>query len=408
MQMFDAYDRIRRGLEGYRSIYDQINDTVRSVNSSICGQINDTAWSGNIVNKWTGQFAYADTFLQSVNRNLFDHIDSFLIDQSLLVNGIKDIYRPEALARVDEMLANFQVGKSYQHQFLGLEQYLAEKRKRIADQVDSIKFDAFGSVYSQMESVQKSLASEASRLTSQLELVHKSLASEASKIASRVDELAPLLSAQSNWVRTVHIPSSLQDAHLFAGQVSSLFDKISDFYSSLPSEEEEEEGQEEERVGQAISLANERLAVVFVEKSPAATLRKIEELLNSLGSGGLRLPVGVRKYLVAILINLISSFIFAYSVDVYRSWSSAEPPKVSKIAKREVRNIQKQVAYLPCDIRVVIARELTVRRGPGSSTPAVGRLYAGDLVVRIKIRNRSWSLVEFKGENGEVVLQGWV
>jgi hypothetical protein len=372
--MYDHYDQIKGIAANYWSIYDQMDSALRTA---------------SLVEKFIN-YPKDLLLLSSQLDNYFparNIIDQLRIANGLLDSTFQNSYRPEALARVDEALARFQMDKGLNSQLLScLPESLVSQQKLLPHNLGVLNDS-----YSQLKAIQGSLASQ----------LHE--------VAYPMDKLAPLLSAQSNWARMVRLPSSIEEAGFFTHKAATLFNQISTFYFELDSlqgkfgEEDQEEPAE-----QAIALANERLSAAFSERSPGITLQKIGELLAALTSGTLSLSLPGKKYIVAILINIISSFIFTHSVDIYKAISYRESPQVSKEVRREARKIRKEVPFLPGNLRVVIAGPLVVRRGPGLAASVIGRLYAGDLVVRIKTRNRSWSLVEFQGEDGEVVLRGWV
>lgn len=129
--------------------------------------------------------------------------------------------------------------------------------------------------------------------------------------------------------------------------------------------------------------------------------------MEAIKSGAIRLAPKAMAILVTILLSVIANFIYD-AAKSYAITSRSDSPRVVKEVRREIKRIQREKAPFPADLRVVMAGELVVRRGPGQSMPAVGRLYAADLVWLVKTRNRSWSLVEFEDGEGEVVLRGWV
>ncbi|HEV2853302.1 MAG TPA: SH3 domain-containing protein [Thermoanaerobaculia bacterium] len=375
------YDELQRMMSLYKPIHDEM------------GSIAARLAKDQIAYKLTYQDSLAalnhlgDS--QTYVRNLSDQIR---MSTGNLVDAFQNAYRPEALARVDEMLAGFRFDTSIHSQFASAaaESLIDKQRFLTASQAIASSLAPLQDSYSRLSDLQRSLAAQYAGIT------------------SRLDELTPLLSAQSNWARTVHFPASLEEKRLFAAEAATLFDQISSLRSllgTLPSDEGDEE--EDRQAEQAIAVANERLASAFSEKSPTLTVRRIQDLLASALTGTFRLSPKATAVLLAILINLISNFLY----DTTKAFLLAEPktaPRVSKELKREVKKVRRTVSSLPGDLRVVVASELIVRQGPGQSTPAVGRLYGADLVWLIKARNRSWSLVEFQDEDGEVVLQGWV
>ena len=325
--------------------------------------------------------------------------DSFVLGRNLseiwstaglLADAFKNTYRPEALTRVDEMLGRSLAEANIHYQIPSIAESIIDKQRFFDPSPMGIASLA-------------SLTDSYSRLSE----LQKSLAAPASVFASRLDELTPLLSAQSTWARTAYFPASLDSKHLFVAEATNLFDQLSklqSLWASLPSSGDEEEAGQAE---QAIGVANERLAAAFSEKNPTLAVRKMQEFLASILSGSIHLPPKAIAALLVILLNLVSTFIY----DTTKSFllvKEGQAPRIATEVKREIRKIQREVGSLPRDLYVVTASELTVRQGPARSTPAVGRLYGADLVWLMSTRNRSWSLVEFQDEGGDVVLRGWV
>ena len=218
--------------------------------------------------------------------------------------------------------------------------------------------------------------------------------------------LTDLLSAQSTWAHTVQFPSSLEDKHLLFGETTKLIDQISTL-STRWNRSEEAPREKERTVEQEIGVVRERLAAAFSEKSPRVTVRKLQEFLASAVSGSIHLSPRAGAILLTILLNLISSLLF----DTTKSFlltRTKHAPRIAPEIRREIRKLQAEIPDLPADLRVVLARELTARRAPRKSSPAVGRLYGGDLVRLVNNRGRSWALVEFRDKDGEIVLRGWV
>jgi hypothetical protein len=308
----------------------------------------------------------------------------------LLTDTFKNTYRPEALTRVDEMLGRSLVEVNIRYQIPSVAESIIDKQRFFDPSPMGIASLA-------------SLTDSYSRLSE----FQKSLAAPFSIFSPRFDELTPLLSAQSTWARNADFPTSLESKYLVVAEATNLFDQLSklqSLWTSLPiAGDEEEAGQAE----QAIGIANERLAAAFSEKNPTLTVRRIQEFLASILSGSIHLPPKAIAALFVILLNLVSAFIY----DTTKSFllvKKGQAPRIATKVKREIRKIQRAVDSLPKDLYVVTASELTIRQGPARRTPAVGRLYGADLVWLISTRNQSWSLVEFQGEDGEVVLRGWV
>jgi hypothetical protein len=356
-------DQIRRMLEQYQSMH--------GLASSASEAIRQAQFQAS---------AYCDFNLAAQAREA-------LLGYGTLTNQLSNAYRYDALAQVDDMLEKVRLATPSTYQiYSGIAGDLGNReRLLVANQLAGLDFSSLQDSYSQLAELQKSVDAQ-----------------------SAWNDLSPLLSAQLQWARTAQIPSSLEQMSLFGTDARALVRQITELRStllSLPSDLEEEIDDEE--AGQAIALANERLADAFFEKTPARTLSQIQELLKAIKSGAIALAPGAAKVLLAILISVIGNFIY----DTAKSYVAAnvlKTPHVEKAVNQAVKRLQASGASFPLDMRVVIAGELLVRRGPRQSTPVVGRLYAADFVWLLKTRNRSWSLVEFHDDEGEVVLKGWV
>ncbi|MFY9820675.1 MAG: SH3 domain-containing protein [Thermoanaerobaculia bacterium] len=319
--------------------------------------------------------------------NLVAQAREALLGYSTLTNQFSSAYRYDALAQVDEMLEKVRLATPSPYQISsGIAGDLVNReRLLVANQLTGLNLPSLQDSYSQLAELQKIVAAQ-----------------------SAWNDLSPLLSAQLQWARTAQIPSSLEQMSLFGTDAMALVRQISELSSNLlllPSDLEEID---DEEAGQAIALANERLADAFFEKTPARTLGQIQELLKAIKSGAIALAPGATKVLLAILISVIGNFIY----DTAKSYVAANvlktPHHVEKAVNQAVKQLQSSGVTFPLDMRVVVAPELLVRRGPSQSTPVVGRLYAADIVWLLETRSRSWTLVEFHDNEGEVVLRGWV
>lgn len=192
------------------------------------------------------------------------------------------------------------------------------------------------------------------------------------------------------------------ESKVLIDQVWGLRSLLGPLASSLDEEEDYEEGEED-----VIALANERLAGAFFERSPRLTISKLQEFLDAIKSDTIRLAPKAKALVLAILIGVIANFIY----DASKSYVLARSPNAPRVVmevKREVKRMQGLTVSFPSETRVVMVGELIVRRGPAQSAPAIGRLYAADIVWLVKARTRSWSLIEFDDGEGEIVLRGWV
>jgi uncharacterized protein YgiM (DUF1202 family) len=79
---------------------------------------------------------------------------------------------------------------------------------------------------------------------------------------------------------------------------------------------------------------------------------------------------------------------------------------LAKQMKKEVKHIQIDDEFYN-HYRFVSARSLTVRSNNSTRSKYVGKLYFGYL-VRIIQKKKSWSLIEYRDKEGNIITQGWV
>jgi hypothetical protein len=367
-------DQIRRMLDQFNAIHDPTRSVLDSLRSAA-------------LPAQQAALASLEWDRSSAARDAFDSLE-----RTRLVDTFAGAYQPSSLAMMNDVLASFQDAR-YSSDHLAANIY--------KELVDNREYGVIG----QLGAANFTLQDSYSRLAD----LQKSVAEQLAGAIPRLEDFSPLLSAQSQWARTAQIPSSMEQMWLFATESRVLIDQVWDLRSflgplssSLDEEEVYEEGEEE-----VIAFANERLAGAFFERSPSLTISKIQEFLDAIKSDAIRLAPRAKALFLVILVGVISNFIYDASKS-YVLARSPDAPRVVKEVRREVKKMQRSVASFPPEARVVIAGELIVRRGPAQSTPAIGRLYAADIVWIVKTRARSWSLVEFDDGEGEIVLRGWV
>lgn len=80
---------------------------------------------------------------------------------------------------------------------------------------------------------------------------------------------------------------------------------------------------------------------------------------------------------------------------------------VDKQVHKEVKALVQIMDEIPQESRVVTATQLNVRTAPSTKARAIGRLYARDCVILLE-RRRSWSRVEYRNNDGQLIIAGWV
>jgi len=203
--------------------------------------------------------------------------------------------------------------------------------------------------------------------------------------------------AQEVWTRSVAIPFrdfeslSFNARDLLRKAVESLVD------ARVDDSEQPETGEDVAE----IEKARDRIATTFQSTDPEAVLRDLREFLAEARS---QKNTRWKPLLLALFVNLLSALIFQIGLTTWES--KASRPAITSI-RSTARAIQRS-GQISSPIRVVVAQSLIVRAGPGQRTRPVGRLYLGDVVTVLKVRNRSWALVEFRHQQEEIVVQGWV
>jgi hypothetical protein len=372
--MYDPYDDIRRAKDFYRNSYDEISRMAGAASLAQEDMLRNLKYGNQVA-------VAADAYL----RDSFNLIEQIKLASGAASDKFQNIGRPEILLRADEMLARIKLGLDVQMQ---LPEQLAELKYAV---------DARASQFDKFEMLAKSYSSAAdlqSKVSSQF------------AINFSAGALEPLFLAQSNWARTARVSFSAEEFSKFSFAAGSIFDHLAEISASLlvfgGIEEAEQEAED-----QAIQIANDRLASAFAERHPLGTMRLFTALLSQIKSGAIRLGPKALYCLMTIVLAVIGN-LTTDLVKINLLNNGMKAPHVTKVIREGVRKLQKEGVLVPGYARVVIVDELLVRSGPSQKNPAIGRLFAGDLVCLIDRRNRSWSLIEFKDRDDEVVLRGWV
>jgi len=103
--------------------------------------------------------------------------------------------------------------------------------------------------------------------------------------------------------------------------------------------------------------------------------------------------------LIFTIVNPITDFYIKESLNT-------EKREIEMKIKKHVLAATKGSATLD-SYRLVSRKSLDVRVNPSATSPALGRLYFGQVVVLIEKR-KNWSLVAWSDDENEVAVQGWV
>lgn len=218
------------------------------------------------------------------------------------------------------------------------------------------------------------------------------------------DAIREALAMQSAWVRK-SVLAPQRDFYRMAEEAGRL---LRDTMASLsavdlvPSEWTDEEDRESR---QQIEQARERISASFSSPNPQNVLRALSEFLDESKSKRTKYT----SIALSLLLNVVGGLLTAFMLQVMPLRTASQSSVVVvKEVKREAARIRKEGVAFPPEARVAIAAVLIVRSEPTRRSHAVGRLYSGDIVSVIKVRNRSWSLVEFSDQDEEIVVRGWV
>lgn len=107
-----------------------------------------------------------------------------------------------------------------------------------------------------------------------------------------------------------------------------------------------------------------------------------------------------------IIVGLIISIVNPIADFYVKEFFSAEKREVERKIKRHVLSATEDRATLN-SFRLVSRKFLDVRVNQSATSPALGRLYFGQVVVLIEKR-KDWSLVAWSDDDNEVAVQGWV
>jgi uncharacterized protein YgiM (DUF1202 family) len=207
---------------------------------------------------------------------------------------------------------------------------------------------------------------------------------------------------QAAWVRQVDVSQLRQNLEGIAALVKDAIDLYVEEVDSDGRGEAPVVGEDE--VNSALGVIRERISPVLAKPELPGLMRVIRDLMGALKSGFLKLKPGAQFLLANLLIEILGAIVSPLVIPAPEN----EPPHISKEVRAEVRRLQRTRTEFPSNIRVVLASKLNVRKGPGIKNVLVGQLYAGDVVTTEMRHARSWSLIEYRDSDGEVIVRGWV
>ena len=122
----------------------------------------------------------------------------------------------------------------------------------------------------------------------------------------------------------------------------------------------------------------------------------------------------LRTFVKVFLMPLLSAFILIFFTPQFHNISSIYFP----INKKEVvKRVETRVLQLTDDdgldknilndYRIITARALNVRAKNKRNSRIIGKFYIGNVVKVIK-KKKNWTLIEWKNNDDEILIQGWV
>jgi len=110
--------------------------------------------------------------------------------------------------------------------------------------------------------------------------------------------------------------------------------------------------------------------------------------------------------LVPIFLSIIMLFVTPHLENIQKNLFSKNKTAATKFIEREIPKTlpDNNILY---DFRFVTASILNVRSRNCQRSDLIGKLYFGS-VVRIIQRNKNWTLVEWRHQDNDLLIQGWV
>ena len=146
----------------------------------------------------------------------------------------------------------------------------------------------------------------------------------------------------------------------------------------------------------------QRIIESYLETAPTADKSSFEITINNILSNIAKQHPIIIKFVVHILLVLFLNFVSGnyFSPPVHIDYAL-----LSKQLKKEIKVGIDHEFYR--HYRFVSAPSLTVWSKNSTQSRYVGKLYFGYL-VRVVQKKKHWSLIEYRGKEGDVIIQGWV
>lgn len=109
---------------------------------------------------------------------------------------------------------------------------------------------------------------------------------------------------------------------------------------------------------------------------------------------------------ITIFISLLFSFISPIIEDFTRKLMSSDKRKTEKLIQKEIKKSIPSTEYLSY-IRIISCENLNVRSGPSNNSMIIGNFRFGQVVTVVR-KNRNWTLVQWKSEDDDLEITGWV
>ena len=202
--------------------------------------------------------------------------------------------------------------------------------------------------------------------------------------------------------------------HMNLKDIFKISSEMKEFYANLPADEIiVQEDQSVVCAGKAYEISDiEKALREKLENSGFLTDSEIgkknfDALLSGLEKiGDPSLKSIIYYFLVSMFVSIIMVFVTPHLENMQKRIFSKNKATVTKLIEREVPKTipDKDSLYY---LRFVTADVLHVRSRNYQRSDLIGKLYFGS-VVRVIQKNKNWTLIEWKDQDNDLVIQGWV
>lgn len=147
----------------------------------------------------------------------------------------------------------------------------------------------------------------------------------------------------------------------------------------------------------------QRIIESYLETIPTADKISFEITINNILNDIAKHHPIITKFIVYILLPF---FISVFSTIYFSSPTQIDYALLTKHLKKEVHQVEIGTEFYR-HYRFVSAQSLTVWSRNSTRSRYAGKLYFGYL-VRIIHKKNNWSLIEYRGKEGDAIIQGWV